>query len=223
MTSKYPSLSPYTYCADNPVKLVDPNGEDYEVVVDNQSKTITIKATYYVTKDTKEAVEMGFQYFTTQEKNLSYTMDNGESYSIKFDLSIAGEYDSWEKAHKAWSDCGNRYSNFCMSGETQIADNGRQAVGQTTSGNMITIRSDCTLLYRAFAHEIGHTLGFGEWSHELMKSTGNFLDIGLCNEYIQQSMLRTVPGTTPDNISSPYGETRMTRWSNVGQGYIQTR
>jgi RHS repeat-associated core domain len=27
MASKYPSLSPYVYCADNPVKLVDPNGE----------------------------------------------------------------------------------------------------------------------------------------------------------------------------------------------------
>ncbi len=28
MSDKYPSLSPYTYCADNPVKLVDPNGEE---------------------------------------------------------------------------------------------------------------------------------------------------------------------------------------------------
>ena len=26
--SKYPSLSPYVYCANNPVKLVDPNGEE---------------------------------------------------------------------------------------------------------------------------------------------------------------------------------------------------
>ncbi len=26
--AKYPSLSPYTYCANNPVKLVDPNGEE---------------------------------------------------------------------------------------------------------------------------------------------------------------------------------------------------
>ena len=28
MAAKYPSLSPYTYCADNPVRLVDPNGEE---------------------------------------------------------------------------------------------------------------------------------------------------------------------------------------------------
>ena len=27
MSDKYPSLSPYVYCANNPVKLVDPNGE----------------------------------------------------------------------------------------------------------------------------------------------------------------------------------------------------
>ena len=29
MSDKYPSLSPYVYCADNPVKLVDPNGMEY--------------------------------------------------------------------------------------------------------------------------------------------------------------------------------------------------
>ena len=29
MSDKYASLSPYVYCADNPIKLVDPNGEDW--------------------------------------------------------------------------------------------------------------------------------------------------------------------------------------------------
>ena len=29
MSDKYPSISPYTYCAWNPVKLVDPDGNDW--------------------------------------------------------------------------------------------------------------------------------------------------------------------------------------------------
>ena len=37
MSDKYPSLSPYVYCADNPIKLVDPNGEEIVLFV-NKTK-----------------------------------------------------------------------------------------------------------------------------------------------------------------------------------------
>ena len=37
MSGKYPSLSPYVYCADNPVRLVDPNG-DTAIAYDHFSK-----------------------------------------------------------------------------------------------------------------------------------------------------------------------------------------
>ena len=43
MSDKYPSLSPYTYCADNPVKLVDPNGESISEFDENGSYLRTIK------------------------------------------------------------------------------------------------------------------------------------------------------------------------------------
>ena len=35
MSDKYASLSPYVYCADNPIKLVDPNGEEIYVFDEN--------------------------------------------------------------------------------------------------------------------------------------------------------------------------------------------
>ena len=37
MSDKYPSMSPYVYCANNPIKLVDPNGEEVWIpeVTDN--------------------------------------------------------------------------------------------------------------------------------------------------------------------------------------------
>ena len=49
--SKYPSLSPYVYCANNPVKLVDPNGEEIVNVYKD--------AYEYVFKQYSEAKKIG--------------------------------------------------------------------------------------------------------------------------------------------------------------------
>ena len=45
MADKYPSMSSYVYCADNPIKLVDPNGEDWYEVENTETHEMEIKWT----------------------------------------------------------------------------------------------------------------------------------------------------------------------------------
>ena len=55
--AKYPSLSPYQFCADNPIRMVDVDGSDFVVVIDNSgdNKTITIEMSIFTAS--REAYE----------------------------------------------------------------------------------------------------------------------------------------------------------------------
>ena len=83
MSDKYPSLSPYVYCANNPIKLVDPNGEEIEVTANDNGTHTVVGGTLnndrniYIVKDGKRTGDVLGQTMT------DYSFFNEEGNVVK--------------------------------------------------------------------------------------------------------------------------------------------
>ena len=79
LCEKYPHLSPYAYCGNDPVNFVDPDGRDYFVIIDEMNKTMTITANYYAMGKDMNALNHALDFWNRQ----SYEIDG---YTVGFDL-----------------------------------------------------------------------------------------------------------------------------------------
>ncbi len=103
LCEKYYSISPYAYCANNPVNRIDPDGRDGVLVVNNNEKTLTIRAVYYVetgsrvSRNTGESKGYSTKDITHMNEkingklngyNLTVSEGDYSGYSVLFDLSF---------------------------------------------------------------------------------------------------------------------------------------
>ena len=151
LADKYPSISPYAYCAWNPVKLVDPDGSDWVVVFDHEKKTVTIEAKYAANSEAKESAERAVK--TWNDMSGKYSLMVGkEKYAVNFNLSVIGEneYNSEDKSH-------NKYSlvPFCINSNGKRDDN----ILGTTNTRFVEVRESEKDNRYTSSHEIGHSLG----------------------------------------------------------------
>jgi len=102
LSDKYPNLTPYAYCANNPIKLVDPNGEEiYEF--DENGKYIKTSgeegsADQILIRKTDGSIVAGKEYANGTIKNdftRSIKQENGNSVDVSF-LKIKGDQNAEE-------------------------------------------------------------------------------------------------------------------------------
>lgn len=157
-SEKYYSISPYVYCAGNPINFVDIFGQDFKRTY--KKNTIIISATYNVNENNKEDIESAEQAisFWNNRRGDTYTTEDGNVYSIVYRLRT-------NKTSKIGNFHSNKYELV------DKIDNTDKSVDYLVTGRMnddsnIIIRKDYSLTVpkskkksTTGAHEIGHTLG----------------------------------------------------------------
>ena len=178
MADKFPNISPYNYCNWNPVIIKDPNGEKGVKVVDTKSKTITVKATYYVVSNPK--LNRDNTFYTEEEINSMNTEINstlntqgytyefdGEMYNVRFDLEFisAGDYiNAFSlKNEDSYGNCFSRMPEKLAPNIFPVIDNNDGTVTHTAGvhqNDEIIMNANYGDNNRNRIHEIFHSLYF---------------------------------------------------------------
>ena len=209
LCEKYYHITPYSYCAGNPVMLVDPDGRDYGVSFNSEDKTITISATYYATSDSYESAQSSVDLINAQSGKFKYEMD-GVEYAVNFCLKavdIKSNSIGDLNMVKAMDDTGEANTYLVVPDNDRRLDENTN--GKTMGGQDIFVKSSRSGLDTG-GHEIGHTLGMTHNKSGLM--TADSLNKKRNKEFNQHDI----------NDMITYPLKGMTN-SDAGRGFIKNK
>ena len=192
LSDKYPSLSPYAYCANNPVILVDPDGREIvttetttggktnvnitftAALVNNSSKKLS---NFQMAKYRKEMKASLNDYVAGNYEGMSVTVDvninivnsESEAKSSEHIISIVDKTSSESVNAVGYTpEIGGRKMEIT----TEILDKVPNEQIKRFKGTGLTSFNEATLK-RTFGHEFGHLVGLPE---------GNFANKNLMNQ-----------------------------------------
>ena len=193
--AKYPSLSPYVYCANNPVKLVDPNGEEVD---DNLDK-------WKYNKDTKKLTwvsDAGGKYHQTVVETVNTSSGEKVNRTIDYDGAIGQLFD-FSVISKKW--------DGIINGTLDVYS------GYQTAKAGVMIMSEGSVVTNGAAFPVGATVfsaGAYQTVDGLMTISNAIAGRGV-DMYEQQDMVRDICKSAGNSIASFLSTSKNTILRNV--------
>jgi RHS repeat-associated protein len=153
MFEKYPSISPYTYCMNNPVNAIDPTGENVYGLDENSGKLVIVKTT----EDDFDVIQSG----TFDSKGV-FTANGKENSTISISKGIL---------NNDYTESGNK-NDYSQSGFTTTGGKQGEGVGLM---NFISTQTGKELGAYGFRSEDGKSeLQVGAWKNNTSTLANDF-------------------------------------------------
>jgi RHS repeat-associated protein len=182
LAEKYYSVSPYAYCMNNPVNIVDPTGESGEAVIDELNKKIIVNVhmVYYGTAATSDIAKNTSSEIQTMWNNANGTVKIKDvEYSVSF--SVTSEVVTEDRAVEMAASNTSATINFI-----RVEENGdiNRSFFRLSENAGYFVTSDNLGSSTTAAHEKGHGFGLnhsavdqrGRGRPDIMSARGTLVD-----------------------------------------------
>ena len=193
LSEQYYDVSPYAYCAGDPVNLVDEDGRDFRKK--RRFNTYTITAIYYVNnQESYKSTSQGISFWN-RRTNDTYTDESGRTFNIKYNLTVR------QIDQKHSPQLGD--NTFEVNDERVKANDidKKGIVGVTLNANKIYVKRNYSIKNpntnhhsSTPAHEIGHTLGMKDKSSGIMSERQDEARTGMVSDDNIHEMMTSQSG-----------------------------
>ena len=156
MADKYPGISPYAYCSWNPIKLIDPDGRDGVVVVNQRKKEIVVKVNlvfYTSSSQGRKWVERAADNYVKNIKNAwkdTRIKVGPADFTLKFDINYNVDMLARDESKRQYNGTnnyidivfGNIRSNVtnCHDGKWKYTEDPQKNSGAHEFGHIVGLR-----------------------------------------------------------------------------------